>query len=254
MIYGLYLSAQGADVQSMRQDVIANNLANASTNAFKRDFAVFQAHPPADQNANEELPGNLGDSTGGISLAEVATDFSNGPLVRTGGTFDLALSGPGFLQVTDGQQQFLTRNGQLARNTLGELVTHESGHAVLGSDGVPITIPAEAEQIEVASDGTVFQIGPGNSRSELGKLDIVRPTSFDQLVKVGNSLYRSAADVEPAGEEVQVQQGFLESSGTRPVLEMMDLIEASRAFEANVNMIKFQDDTLGQLLQTLPRR
>ncbi len=256
MIYGLYLSAQGADVQSKRQDVIANNLANASTSAFKRDFAVFQAHQPHDveNGIAEDLPGGLNQLTGGISLAEVATDFRDGSLNPTGRAYDVALVGSGFLRVTDGQQEFLTRNGQLTRNTDGQLVTHESGLRVLSARGAPIEIPADARQIDIGDDGTIYQVNADNTRAELAKLDLVRPESTGSLVKSGDSLYRATGDVAAASDGVRVRQGFLEGSGTKPIIEMTELIETSRAFEANINMIKFQDEALGQLLQSMPRR
>lgn len=256
MIYGLYLSAQGADVQSTRQDVISANLANASTTAFKRDLAVFQAHRPYDEEngISQAVPGDLNQSTGGISLAGVVTDYRNGSILPTGGTYDIALNGPGFFKVSDGRNEYLTRNGRLTRNAQGELVTQGSGLAVMSTGGAPITISAEAQEVEISSNGTVFQVGPDKTRSELGQIDLVLPRSLDSLVKLGDSLYRADGAVESAGDAVQVQQRSLESSGTEPVSEMVQLIEASRAFEANVNMIRFQDEALGRLLGAVARK
>jgi flagellar basal body rod protein FlgG len=254
MIYGLYLSAQGAETQSKRLDVISNNLANAQTGAFKRDLALFQENRPFDlenQTADDSFAG-LNESTGGVTLAGVATDFSDGALVQTRGIYDVAITGPGFLQVSDGQQQLLTRNGKLSVNANGELVTQDSGHRVLGESGAPMTIGSQ--EIEIATDGTIFELGSDGARSRRGRLGLVTVDSTDGLEKVGNSFYRSAGETQPADADVQLHQGFVESSGTHSVLEMMQLIEASRAFETNVNMIKFQDEALGQLLQTVPRR
>jgi hypothetical protein len=95
MNYGLYLSAQGAEAQSQRLDVISNNLANAQTGAFKRDLAIFQAHRPYDveNNIAENLPGGLNESTGGISLAGVITDFSDAQTQVTGGVNTVPLVG-----------------------------------------------------------------------------------------------------------------------------------------------------------------
>ncbi len=255
MIYGLYLSAQGAQLESTRLDAVANNLANASTSGFKRDIAVFQAHAPFDveNGTTGDLPGNLNASTGGIAMADVATDFSDGPVVPTGGTYDLALSGPGFLRVSDGEREFLTRNGRLTVNNQGQLVTHETGLRVLSTGGSGITIPSDATNIEITVDGTLWGSDAAGRRTKIERLDLVRPESFDLLQKMGNSLYRTEASLQPAGAELQVRQGFLEASGTRPVGEMMEMIEASRAFETNINMIKFQDEALGQLLQSLGR-
>jgi len=254
MIYGLYLSAQGAETQSRRLEVISNNLANAQTGAFKRDLALFQENRPFDlenQTGDDSLDG-LNESTGGVTLAGVATDFSDGSLIQTGGIYDVAITGPGFLQVSDGQQQLLTRNGKLAVSANGELVTQDMGFHVLGDGGGPINIGSQ--EIEIATDGTIFEVSADGARSRASRLGLVTVDSTDGLEKVGNSFYRSAVTTRPAGAEAQLHQGFIESSGTQSVLETMQLIEASRAFETNVNMIKFQDEALGQLLQTVPRR
>ena len=255
MLYGLYLSAQGAGAQSTRLDVIANNLANASTNGFKRDLAVFMAHRPHDveYGAFTQPPGNLNDSTGGVSTADVVTDFSPGPIMPTGGTWDVALAGPGFLRVSNGQQEFLTRAGRLTVNAQGELVTGEHGYRVLGAGGSPISVPAETTDVQIAADGTI-SAGSAIERAPIGQLDVVLPQSPADLQKFGQNLYVARGPLVPAGAEAEVRQGYLEGSGTEPVTEMMHMIEASRALETNINMIKFQDEALGRLLQSIPRR
>lgn len=256
MIHGLYLSAQGARQQSFRLDTLANNLANAETGAFKRDLAVFRSHRPQEVRVGRpaELPEELENATGGTSPHEVVTDFSNGSLVRTGGTYDVALSGPGFLRVADGNDEFLTRNGRLTVNDRGELVTLDSNRSVLSERGRTITIPSDARDVEIGTDGTILRVDANGARSRLGRLDLVHPESTETLQKVGDSFYRNEGAVFPAGDEVQVRQGFLEASGVQPVQEMMELIEASRAFESNVNLIRMQDDALGRLLGSVGRR
>ncbi len=258
MNYGLYLSAQGADIQSKRLDVVANNMANASTTAFKRDLAIFQAHNPfdIDQGNPNNLPEELADMTGGITLSEVATDFSRAPLMLTGNPLDIAIEGDGFFQVTDGKQNFLTRNGNLTVNSVGELVTQDHGHAVLNEGSGRFLIPENASEIQISSSGDVaafLKSEDGVTRIPLGRIDVVKPDHLDALIKSGASLYKSPGRVEIV-ENAAIQQGYIESSGTNPVTDMMDMIEASRGFEMNVNMIRSQDEALGQLLQTLPRR
>ena len=252
MIYGLYLSAQGAEAQSLRLDVIANNLANAATSAFKRDLALFQAHPPFDVEHGRcgEAPHGLDEATGGLSVADVVTDFANGPLTGTGGTFDLALAGPGFFRASDGRQQLLTRNGRLATNQFGELTVQDSGFHVLGIDGGPIEIPPDAKQIEISEDGRVVRVD-GDVRAELGWIAIVQPESYEDLEKVGDSFYRGGGQWLPAGDEVRIRQGFVEESGTNSITETLAMIEATRGFETNINMIRFQDEALGRLLQAV---
>jgi flagellar basal-body rod protein FlgF len=251
MLYGLYQSAQGIQAQSARVDVIANNLANATTTAFKRDLAIFQSHRPYDleNGGASEPPGNQNALTGGVSTARVATDFSTGPMVRTGGAYDVALTGRGFFQVSDGQQKYLTRNGQFTVSPNGDLVTQGTGMRVQSIAGTPISIPLDATRVEIADDASVNTVGQDGARTQIGKLALVQPASENQLQKFGNSLYKTGGTVSPANADLQVRQGYLEGSGVRPVSEMVEMIQASRAVEANVNMIKFQDDALDRLLQ-----
>src|SRR5438105_13653776 len=116
MIYGLYLSGQGAQIQTLRQAVVANNLANATTTSFKRDLVTAQSHVPYDAEHGKPtwIDGNLYDMPGGVTADDVATDFSQGELTKTDGAFDVALQGKGFLRVADGKKTYLTRDGQLA--------------------------------------------------------------------------------------------------------------------------------------------
>lgn len=255
MLYGLHLSAQGAKAQSTRLDVIANNLANASTTAFKRGLAVFQAHPPYDveHGLQGQVPGDLNESTGGTTVAGVFTDRSNGPLVETANQLDVAIVGPGYLQVADGNgEKLVTRKGNFALNASGELMLAGSRHKVLSTAGSPITFNPQGGAITFGADGTVSQIVEG-APTQLGKLAIVQPGSTDALEAIGQGLYRTNTAVTPA-EQAQIRQGMLEGSGVRPVKEMLSMIEASRSFETNVNMIKFQDEALSRLLQSVPNR
>lgn len=255
MLYGLHLSAQGARAQSTRLDVIANNLANASTSAFKRGLAVFQAHKPYDvkNGLSESVPGALNQSTGGTTVAGVYTDRSGGPLVETANQLDVAILGQGYLQVVDGNdQKFVTRKGSFAVNESGELVMAGSGHRVLDEGGSPIALDIQGGPITFAADGTVSQIVNGIVAAR-GKLAIVQPGANDPLEAIGGGLYRPASEMTPA-ENATIRQGVLEGSGVQPVKEMLSMIEASRTFETNINMLKFQDEALGRLLQSVPNR
>jgi len=257
MIYGFHLSAQGARAQARRLDVIANNLANAGTTSFKKALAVFQDNRPYDvENGypRGDVPGNLNRSTGGITLADVVTDFSQAPLKETGGSLDVAITGPGFLQVADPQnQRFLTRNGSLAINSSGELVAQGSGHHVLSAEGELITLTPGGGPVQIAPDGTVSQTVNGVS-TPIAQLGLYAPASPGEMRKLGNSLYAPNGTVAPADAKTRVKQGFLEASGTNSVKEMLAMIQASRGFETNVNMIRYQDESMSRLLQSLTRR
>jgi flagellar hook-basal body protein len=110
-------------------------------------------------------------------------------------------------------------------------------------------MPADATNIAIGSDGTLWQTGADGARNEIGRLDVVHAAAPDRLEKVGDSLYRTDQPLRPADKTTQVRQGFLEGSGVNSVLEMLEMIEATRGFEANVNMIRLQDEAVGQLLQ-----
>ena len=251
MIYGLYLSGQGAQFQMVRQDVVANNLANASTTAFKRELLTAQAHSPFDsaQGTRNWLAGNLDNLPGGVSPGGTSTDFSQGDLNRTQGAFDVAIQGKGFLKVANGKETFLTRNGQLTIGSQDQLVTRDHGYTVLSAAGSPLGGLDRTLPIEVNPDGMVTQ-----GDSDIGKLALVEPQKYTDLTKVGKNMFTTSGKMSAASPETQVKQGYLEDSGVRPVTSMMELIESSRTLEANVNMIKTQDDSLDRLLQSLPRK
>tara|TARA_R110002072_G_scaffold302999_1_gene491016 strand:+ start:44926 stop:45690 length:765 start_codon:yes stop_codon:yes gene_type:complete len=252
MIHGIYLSSHGANAQSLRQDVIANNLANASTTGFKRDVATFQVFKPEDfrKNIPVRMDGDRQREVGALGIDRISTDHTTGALQKTGQDYDIGLSGKGFLRVSDGRNEYLTRNGQLHRSIDGELVTQDTGLKVLDTTGKPIEIPVIATGIDIATDGKVSAVLSDNQRVPLGQMDLVS-APVDQLRKVGDSLFDTQAELEPAGRNVQVKQGFIEASGVNPIQEMTAMIETSRAFEANINMIRIQDESLGRLLQTV---
>jgi flagellar basal body rod protein FlgG len=251
MIYGLYLSGQGAQVQSARQDVIANNLANTSTNAFKRDLATAQAHLPYDaqQGRPTWLPGNLDNLPGGVTTGETVTDFSQGAMTKTSSKLDVAIHGKGFLQVTDGKRKYLTRDGQLAINNKNELVTREHGFPVLSAGGSPIAGIEPEHPIEIHSDGAVTQGG-----NDLGRMAVIEPRRYADVSKFGKNLYTTTGTSKPAAHETELKQGYLEASGILPVAAITEMIESSRILEANVNLIHTQDESLDRLLQSLPRK
>jgi flagellar basal body rod protein FlgG len=250
MLYGLYLSAQGAQARSMQLEVVANNLANADTSSFKRDLALFQAHRPFDleYGGTGTPPGGLNGSTGGITVHETFTDFTPSALEKTGGSLDVAISGPGFFRVRRGDEDLLTRDGRFARNAVGDLVTADGGYQVLTGEGAPIRLNPEAVALEIAEDGTLSERLATGETSAAGRLAVVVPPDTDRLEKAGNNLYRSPEQPTPAGTDSRIAQGFVESSGVNAVAETMRMIEASRAFETNVNMLRFQDESLARLL------
>jgi flagellar basal body rod protein FlgG len=258
MIYGLYLSAQGADAAAFQQAVLANNLANAGLTAFKRDIPVFRAFPPFDaaQLRPSEAPETINAQTGGMAVDGTATDFSSfqqGSLKQTDSDFDLALVGPGFFEVGSDRQRLLTRNGQIRVNPERLLIAADSGLPLLSVDGEPIEVPEGLTGLSVDEDGSVVGLRADNGPTSLGQLSLVEPQSPEQLVKEGNSLYSNLGGSQPAASTL-VRQGMLEESNVEPMTEMVQMIQSSRGFEMNMNLVRLQDETMAQLLQSIPRK
>jgi flagellar basal-body rod protein FlgG len=252
MIQGLYLSAQGVEAQSFRQDIIANNLANASTPGFKHNLALIQAHRPyaLENGNNTPLPGGVNEQVGGMSVSDTVTDFASRPAERTGGDLDLAIVGPGFLQVTDGKQEFLTRDGRLRLDGEGYVVTQDHGYRVLGTNGQPMFVE-EPGPLEIAADGTVSQQA---GQLQIGILGTYEPNDYLSLEKVGANLFQTDGKIKAASANTQLRQGYLEKSAVQPLNEMKDMIETSRLIDSNANLIKFQDESLSNLLGVMSRR
>lgn len=244
MPYGLYISAEGAAAQSRRLEVIANNLANVNTVGFKRDLALFQARYAEATQRGQDTPGSgsMNDLGGGIMVRATATDYSQGPLRQTRVPTDLAISGPGFFQVRRGNEALLTRAGNFSLQADGSLVTQD-GYPVLTADGAPAVLEPELP-FSINDEGVIEQPGGGTL-----PLAVVEPRSLGDLVKAGENLFRPLAPVaalDPAARHVKA--GYLEQSGVKAATETMAMIETSRAFEANANLIRTQDQAIGTLL------
>jgi flagellar basal-body rod protein FlgF/flagellar basal-body rod protein FlgG len=249
MPYGLYISAEGARAQTERMEVIASNLANVDTAGFKRELAVFQARyaEAIEQGRDDPGSGSINDVGGGVMLRLTKTDFSPGPMKRTEALTDLAIQGQGFFVVQKDDQQYLTRAGNFQITAEGNLVTQQ-GYAVLSDGGSPIAIDPTAGPFEVTPGGAIRQGGSAQT------LAMVQPASVGDLAKVGENLFKPLAEPQPVAEsDRRVGWGYLEMSSVRPTTEMVQLIEAARGVEANVNMMQTQDQMLSQLITRVMR-
>jgi len=245
----MYLSAAGANAQSQRLQVLSNNLANVDTPGFKRELAVLQARH-AEAIERGDVPAGTGareDVGGGVRLAETVTDFSSGPLHETGIPTDLAIDGEGFFLVERNGEQLLTRAGNFHFSPDGRLQTEE-GYPVLSTEGEPVAITANVPW-RAFEDGSLAQAGVKTY------LALVKPQSLGDLAQAGENLFSPLASVQPVPPaERRVVSGYLERSTVRPALEMMELIETSRAYEANIRMIQNHDTMLGSLVNRVLRQ
>ncbi len=249
MTYGIYLSAAGANAQNHRLEVLSHNLANINTPGFKPQLAMLQARHSEAIERGEVSPGSGGidDIGGGLQINPSETLLNQGPIEQTKGKTDFAInSTDSFFVVQRGEEQLLTRAGGFVFNSSGVLTT-TNGDNVLGTDGNPIRI--DPNRAYTTRDDGVIQQG-----IESKSLMIVKPREKGDLSRVGDNLFRSLAPVDPvSGNEREVVSGYLEKSAVVPTTAMMELIEASRIYEANLRMIQHQDQALGNLVGRLLR-
>jgi len=241
MPYGLYVSAEGAHAQAKRLEIVAHNLANVETVGFKRELAVFQARYAEQTERGHDVPGSgsINDLGGGVELRQTKTDFAPGPLKRTEVPTDLAIDGDGFFVVQKDDENYLTRAGNFTVNHQGELVTQygQQQYKVLSSEGVPIVLGPGPWRLE--GSGTIRQGGSVQS------LAIEKPASLGDLARVGENVFKPLAETLPVPPAQRtLVSGYLEMSSVRPTTEMIEMIEATRAIEANVNMMRTQDEML----------
>ena len=203
----------------VRQDQIANDLANSATNGYKADRSVQRSFGDMLlQNSRTGAPiGRLGV---GPVIAEVVTDMSPGAIRISGEPLDMAIDGEGFFAVRTGAGVRYTRNGQFSVSAAGNLVDG-MGREVLSSGGQPI---------RVGRDGKV-------DPARVGVFAVRDPA------KEGESLFAGAAAGRAAG---RVRAGTLEGSAADPARSMVDLIASFRAFEAGQRVIRTVDETLGK--------
>ena len=247
MLYGMYVSAAGAMANSYRQDVVANNLANAETVSFKRDLALMQARrtEAAQSGQSRFTTAMLEGIGGGVFALPTHTDFAPASLDKTDRSYDLALAGEGFFQVRNGSQINYTRDGHFSHDQQDQFVTFTEQLPVLDQAGNPIVIDPNL-RIYVNAAGTVSQNG-----EPVATLAVVDFDDTTKLKKRGGNFYTLSGEQEPRRVQTAVRQGFLEGSGVNPITELVEMMKTQRMFQANVNMLQIQDQTLGLAVSRL---
>ncbi|GMV45767.1 MAG: flagellar basal-body rod protein FlgF [Pseudomonadota bacterium] len=221
----IYIAAAGAQATLARQDVLAGNLANASTAGFRAELQALRAVPVRGDGASTRV----------YALeTTVGYDPRPGPVASTGRALDVALQGNAWLavQALDGSEAY-TRGGALQVGADGQLVT-AAGLPVAGEGG-PITLPANAG-VDVAPDGSVVATVAGSRPQVAGKLKLVTPEA--PLVRGADGLFRAAEGELAADPQARVQGGALEGSNVSPIESMIGMIAAARQFEQQMKVLQ----------------
>ncbi|MBU2754407.1 flagellar basal-body rod protein FlgF [Acidithiobacillus sp. CV18-2] len=242
----LYIAMTGAKTLLQRQDVVANNLANANTSGFRAEIAESRALPVYGSGAG--LPTRVYTAT-----TDDSWDFQSGPIVHTGRPLDVAINGQGWIAVqgADGKEAY-TRDGNLQVNGQGILET-ATGHPVLGVNGTPISLPPMTG-LTIGSNGTISGVPQGNQPNGLlviNQIKLVNPPEKD-LRKGADGLFR-ASDGKAASEDpgVALEGGALEGSNVNPIHSMIQMLQDSRQFEMQTKLIQTIDqdrNTANQIL------
>lgn len=259
MIRSLWIAKTGLEAQQMSMDVIANNLANVSTNGFKRSRAVFEdllyqtlRQPGAKSTQQTEIPSGLQLGTG---VRPVATEriHTQGNLQQTGNSLDIAVNGVGFFQIlqADGTTAY-SRDGSFQLNSQGQIVT-SSGYVVQPA----ITVPANAIAVSVSRDGIVSVTTSGSTTpTQIGQLQLASFINTGGLQSQGENLYIETASSgspstgNPGANGLGfLNQGYVETSNVNVAEELVNMIQTQRAFEINSRSIQASDQMLQKLAQ-----
>ncbi len=241
----LFVAMNGAKQAMQAQNAISHNLANASTVGFKASLDTF---------TNWHIEGPGFNTRVYNQLEARGSDMSAGSFSTTNRELDVAINGEGWIAVQgrDGSEAY-TRAGDLRLDELGQLTTG-TGHPVIGNGG-PIVIP-QAQKIDIGSDGSISVVAIGQAVNALALVDrikLVKPP-VEQLQRGADGLFR-LRDGQPAAAaaDVTLASGVLEHSNVNAIGELVDLINNSRQFEANVKLMrtaKENDEVSARLLRS----
>jgi flagellar basal-body rod protein FlgG len=254
MLRALYSSASGMQSQQLNLDVISNNLANVNTTGFKESRPQFEdllydttSSAGSQQGGGNQLPTSLQVGQGSVAVATERI-FTQGEMSQTGGDFDIAIKGNGFLQVQmpDGTFAY-TRDGALKVDSSGRVVTN-GGYPVQG--GFP-AVPQGTTKVTITSSGALTYTTPSGDTT--GQVQLARFINPGGLDAAGHNLFKEtkASGTAELGDPAQngfgeLQQGFLELSNVSVVQEMVNLILAQRAYEVNSKAVQAADEMMQQ--------
>jgi flagellar basal-body rod protein FlgG len=256
-LQSLYTAASGMDAMETKLDVIANNMANVNTTAFKSDRCNFedvfyrQYRLPGAQDSDGNQT-STGIEVGlGTRVSSTQTDTEQGAFETTNRPLDWAIEGDGYFQLQNPDGGFLyTRAGNFGLNAQGQIVI---GSAINGYILDPaMTIPQDATGIVVSTDGLVQYTTAQDPNLQIaGQVQLAKFINPQGLIKLGDNLYQqtdASGDPSPGNPGSQgygnIRQGYLEASNVEPVTELIDLIQTQRAFELNSQIVQAGDQIL----------
>jgi flagellar basal-body rod protein FlgF len=241
MYKGIYIAASGAILKQTELEVATQNLANANTAGYKKDTIsfkeyLFQTEAPA-----------MPDGRAMSDYSDFKTDFSNGMIVKTGNSLDIAIDGNGLIAL-EGDRY--TRRGDLKKDREGYLTTSD-GKKVMGNGG-PILIPEDSIEISIDTEGKISVIEEGSTTPI--EIDVIKVMDFGPdatITKSGDGLLTVSGNGTPVTSGVQ--QGYLEKSNVDTVKEMVRMIQIMREYESYQKIIQSFDDSTAKVNNDMGR-
>ena len=229
------------DSLTRAMDVVANNVANASTTGFKRQEVQFDTlitHP------------SVGEQTDFASERGTFRDVTQGPMLTTGNPLDVAIQGAGYFMVQTKDGTRYSRGGSFQVDSSGVMVT-ASGDKVLGDGDQPITVPSDAQDLHVSADGVITaRTGGSATTTQIGKLKVVKFKDEQSLQALGGGLYSTGAAPDPDPDS-RLVQGMVEQSNVQSVGEMTKMIDILRNYQMAAHMLDLdnqrQTDAINRL-------
>ncbi|MES9968766.1 MAG: flagellar basal-body rod protein FlgG [Candidatus Thiodiazotropha sp.] len=261
MYPALWIAKTGLDAQQTNMSVISNNLSNVNTTGYKRDRAVFNdliyqnlRQVGAQSSENTELPSGLMVGTG-VRVVATQKEHSQGNIVQTGNSLDVAIQGKGYFQVLhpDGNIVY-TRDGTFSLTADGNIVT-PNGYELQPA----MTVPTNATSLTIGSDGVVSVLVSGNNTpTQIGQVELAYFVNPQGLEPIGDNLYRETnasggvnTAIPGTDSTGTLIQAALESSNVNVVEELVNMIETQRAYEMNSKAISTTDEMLSYVNQQL---
>lgn len=219
-----------------QMDVIANNMANLNTPAYKGQSMLFVEYLETSKS---------GEKMSFVQDVALVRSLTEGQMTTTENPLDLAIAGDGYFEIDTPVGARYTRNGVFQLNARGELVT-SSGQQVLGDAGNPISLPPNTRDVTVTRDGTI-----STEQGLVGRLRLVRFENEQALVKLADGLYDAEGQDTLPAEDAEVMQGMVEGSNVQGILELTKMIETVRQYSSAGRMVNDEHERQRRAIQSL---
>ncbi len=254
MVKGLYTAYTGMMNEQNRMDILTNNLANAATTGFKKEGSTSQAFSDVlgykiKDTSEHNIPKKMGVMNMGVKIGESYVDYDQGSLRETSNTFDLALSGKGFFAVEFKNKAGevstkYSRDGSFTLDKDGYLVTKD-GDFLLDKAGNHIKLDPTKEA-SIDRQGRIYQ-----NDVQQAEIQVADFTDYNYLEKYGENFYQPVEGATMQASTASIYSGYLEASNVQVVSEMVEMINVTRAYEANQKIVQAMDDTLDKAVNSV---